>query len=79
MASDRLEQRATSTFSDDLTVLYTRTITGKLVRFTGTVRAVRAVGTYDAKSFTFQPISRTIVGVTAPICTMLEFGLKTRH
>lgn len=127
-ASDRLEQRATSTFSDEL-VLYTRTISGKqvtvfqwgtdgpttpietvgttsitrnddgtytlvqkgsgfwfddgsfsgiaeLVRFTGTVTAV---GVYDAKSFTFQPISRTFGGVTAPMCPMLEVGLKTRH
>jgi hypothetical protein len=50
--------------------------TAELVRFTGTVRAV---GYYDAKSFTFQPISRTISGVTAPICDMLVTGLKTRH
>ena len=50
--------------------------TAELVRFTGTVRAV---GYYDAKSFTFQPIIRTIRGVTAPICDMLVTGLKTRH
>ena len=50
--------------------------TAELIRFTGTVRAV---GYYDAKSFTFQPISRTISGVTSPICEMLVTGLKTRH
>lgn len=128
-ASDRQEQRATSTFSDDMLVLFSRTISGKqvtvfqwgtdgpttpietvgttsisrnedgtytlvqkgsgfwfddgsfseiaeLVRFTGTVTAV---GYYDAKSFTFQPISRTFSGITAPMCPMLEVGLKTRH
>jgi hypothetical protein len=128
-ASDRLEQRATSTFSDDMRDLLSRTISGKqltvfqwgtdgpttpietvgttsitrnddgtytlvqkgsgfwfddgsfseideLVRFTGTVTAV---GNYDAKSFTFQPISRTFSGITAPMCPMLEVGLKTRH
>ncbi|MGZ8581024.1 MAG: hypothetical protein ACXWW9_07050 [Actinomycetota bacterium] len=128
VASDRLEQTATSVFTDDL-VLLQRTIKGKqisafdwvnsgsvieietvgttsitrnadgtytlvqkgsgfwfddgslsgraeLVRFTGTVRAV---GVYEAKTFTFQPISRTFSGLTAPICTMLEVGLKTRH
>jgi hypothetical protein len=48
----------------------------ELTRFTGTVVAV---GDYDAKSFTFQPISRTISGVTSPICEMLVTGLKTRH
>jgi len=48
----------------------------ELTRFTGTVRAV---GYYDAKSFTFQPISRTISGVTSSICEMLVTGLKTRH
>ena len=48
----------------------------ELVRFTGTVRAV---GYYDAKSFTFQPVSRTINGVTSSICEMLVTGLKTRH
>lgn len=50
--------------------------TPELIRFTGNVRAV---GYYDAKSFTFQPISRTISGVTSPICDMLVTGLKTRH
>ena len=50
--------------------------TAELIRFTGTVRAV---GYYDAKSFTFQPISRTISGVTSSICEMLVTGLKTRH
>jgi hypothetical protein len=50
--------------------------TAELIRFTGTIRAV---GYYDAKSFTFQPISRTITGVTSSICEMLVTGLKTRH
>jgi hypothetical protein len=50
--------------------------TAELLRFTGTVRAI---GFYDEKSFTFQPISRTISGVTSPICEMLVTGLKTRH
>lgn len=50
--------------------------TAELIRFTGTVSAV---GYYDAKSFTFQPISRTINGVTSPICEMLLTGPKTRH
>jgi len=50
--------------------------TAELVRFTGTVKAI---GFYDAKSFTFQPISRTISGVTSSICEMLVTGLKTRH
>ena len=50
--------------------------TAELIRFTG---VVRAVGYYDAKSFAFQPISRTISGVTSPICEMLVTGLKTRH
>ena len=50
--------------------------TAELIRFTGTVRAV---GYYDAKTFTFQPISRTISGVTSSICEMLVTGLKTRH
>jgi len=48
----------------------------ELTRFTGTVTAV---GYYDAKSFTFQPISSTISGVTSSICEMLVTGLKTRH
>lgn len=129
VASDRLEQTATSVFTDDA-VLLKRTIKGKqltalewvnsgvlpveietvgtstitrnadgtytlvqkgsgfwfddgslsktaeFLRFTGTVRAV---GEYDAKSFVFQPISRSISGVTAPVCEMIEVGLKTRH
>jgi hypothetical protein len=127
-ASDRLEQTATSVFTDDARLIR-RTIKGKqitafewvnsgsvieietlgsttitsnddgtytlvqkgsgfwfddgslsgvaeLVRFTGTVRAV---GTYDAKEFRFQPIAREISGVTAPVCEMLVTGLKTRH
>lgn len=48
----------------------------EFVRFTGTVRAV---GTYDAKESRFQPISRTISGVTASMCEMLVTGLKTQH
>jgi hypothetical protein len=48
----------------------------ELIRFTGTVKAV---GYYDAKTFAFQPISRTISGVTSSICEMLVTGLKTRH
>lgn len=50
--------------------------TPELLRFTGTVRAV---GVYDAATFTFQPTSRTISGVTSSICEMLVTGLKTRH
>ena len=50
--------------------------TAEFLRFTGTVRAI---GEYDAKSFVFRPISRSISGVTAPICTMIEIWLKTRH
>jgi hypothetical protein len=50
--------------------------TAELTRFTGTVTAV---GYYDAKSFTFQPIRSTISGVTSSICEMLVTGLKTRH
>jgi hypothetical protein len=50
--------------------------TPELLRFTGTVRAV---GVYDAATFTFHPTSRTINGVTSSICEMLVTGLKTRH
>jgi threonine dehydrogenase-like Zn-dependent dehydrogenase len=50
--------------------------TAELLRFTGTVRAV---GVYDASTYTFQPMRRTIGGVTASICEMLVSGLKTRH
>ena len=50
--------------------------TAELLRFTGTIRAV---GVYDPATFTFQPITRTISGVTSSICEMLVTGLKTRH
>ena len=50
--------------------------TAEFVRFTGTVRSI---GLYDAKEYRFQPLSRTIDGVTAPMCEMLVTGLKTRH
>lgn len=128
VASDRLEQTATSQYADDRDTLLARTIKGKqqtvfeqtngstieieavgstsitrnadgtyalvqrgsgfwfddgslsgtaeLLRFTGTVRAV---GVYDAATFTFQPIAREIDGVTSSICDMLVTGLKTRH
>lgn len=128
VASDRLEQIATSRYADDRDTLLARTIKGKqqtvfeqtngstieietlgstsisrnadgtyalvqrgsgfwfddgslsgtaeLVRFTGTVRAT---GAYDAQTFTFQPVTREIEGVTSSICDMLVTGLKTRH
>jgi hypothetical protein len=128
VASDRLEQIATSRYADDRDTLLARTIKGKqhtvfeqangstieietlgstsitrnadgtyalvqrgsgfwfddgslsgtaeLLRFTGTVRAV---GAYDATTFSFQPIAREIDGVTSSICDMLVTGLKTRH
>ena len=50
--------------------------TPELLRFTG---SIRAVGYYDAATFTFQPVTRTISGVTSSICEMLVTGLKTRH
>lgn len=127
VASDRLEQTATSRYADDRTLLG-RTIKGKqrtvfeqtngaaieietvgsttltrnadgtyslvqrgsgfwfddgnlsgtaeLLRFTGTVRAT---GLYDAATFTFQPITSEIDGITSSICEMLVTGLKTRH
>jgi hypothetical protein len=50
--------------------------TAEFLRFTGTVRAI---GVYDAATFTFQPESRTTSGTTASLCEMLVTGLKTRH